>query len=530
MTPKGYLSIVLHAHLPFIRHPEYPDFLEEDWFYEAITETYVPLLDMMERLANDNVHYRISMSLTPPLCNMLTDDLLLSRYHKKLNKLIELTEKELHRTKSLPPLFHETALMYLGKFRKAREIFESCHGRLLTRFKALQDNGYLEILTCGATHGYLPLMIHEESRRAQIRLAVQDYQHHFGRLPKGIWLPECAYAPGIDKILRDNGIVFSFLDSHGVLFAKPRPRFGVFAPVYSPAGAAFFARDMETAQQVWSADTGYPGDFNYREFYRDVGYDLDYNYVRPYLHEDGVRRNIGMKYFRITGNVALSDKQPYSPSQARETAASHAGNFLFNREKQIEHLSGMLGRAPLVTSIYDAELFGHWWFEGPDFLEFLLKKIHYDQNTLKTISPLEYLGKFPENQIVEPEPSSWGDKGYHEVWLNGTNDWIYPHLHIASERMIHLANIHPQAEGLLKKALNQAARELLLAQSSDWAFLMTAGTARQYSDRRTREHVNNFLQVDHQIRENKLDEGFITYLESRNNIFPHIDYKAYQSH
>jgi 1,4-alpha-glucan branching enzyme len=319
------------------------------------------------------------------------------------------------------------------------------------------------------------------------------------------------------------------MDAHGLLFGVPRPRFGVFAPIYSPGGVAFFGRDMETAQQVWSAETGYPGDVNYREFYRDIGYDLDYTYVRPYLHEDGVRRNIGVKYHKVTGRVNLSEKQPYSPGAAREVAASHAGNFLFNRERQFEYLKNVMGRPPVVASIYDAELFGHWWFEGPEFLEFLLKKIHYDQQVFKTITPREYLERFPEQQVVEPEPSSWGDKGYHEVWLNSSNDWIYPHLHICAERMIQLAEKHHDAEGQLKRALNQLARELLLAQSSDWAFLMTVGTARVYSEKRTREHVARFLELYHQVRDNRVREEFLRQLEERDNIFPWIDYRVYQS-
>jgi 1,4-alpha-glucan branching enzyme len=284
---------------------------------------------------------------------------------------------------------------------------------------------------------------------------------------------------------------------------------------------------METAQQVWSAEQGYPGDYNYREFYRDIGFDLDYNYVRPYLHEDGVRRNIGIKYHRVTGRVALGDKAPYDPGRARDTAAAHAGNFLFNRERQVDYLAGLMGRPPIISSLYDAELYGHWWFEGPDFLEFLLKKIHYDQSVFKTITPPEYLALVPEQQVADPEPSSWGDKGYHEVWLNGTNDWIYPHLHIIAERMIRLANAHANAGGVLRRALNQAAREVLLAQSSDWAFLMTVGTARSYSERRTREHVDRFLALFHQITENRVDEGYLSQLESKDNIFPTIDYRVY---
>jgi 1,4-alpha-glucan branching enzyme len=342
-----------------------------------------------------------------------------------------------------------------------------------------------------------------------------------------MWLAECAYTPGIDEELKREKLRFFFLEAHGVLYGTPRPRYGVFAPVYCPSGVAAFGRDLETAQQVWSADHGYPGDPDYREFYRDLGYDLDYDYVRPYLHADGVRRNIGLKYHRITGKVSLSDKQAYNPEWALNKAASHAGNFMFNREKQIDYLSGVLGRQPLVTSMYDAELFGHWWFEGPNFLDFLFRKIHYDQKTFKPITPSEYLEKFPKNQVITPAASSWGDKGYYEVWLNGTNDWIYRHLHKAADRMVELARENPNARDQRKRALNQAARELLLAQSSDWAFIMTTGTVVQYAELRTRAHLTNFNNLYEQIKRNAIDDNYLKDLEYRHNIFPEIDYRVY---
>ena len=150
--------------------------------------------------------------------------------------------------------------------------------------------------------------------------------------------------------------------------------------------------------------------------------------------------------------------------------------------------------------MYDAELFGHWWYEGPDFLEFLFRKIHYDQKDLRLVTPSEYLAENPNNQVIQPEMSSWGDKGYHEVWLNGANDWIYRHLHKAAEMMIELAEQNPSSTGLRERALNQAARELYLAQSSDWAFLMTVGTASSYATKRTRDHLHRFLSLNEQIR------------------------------
>ena len=527
MDPKGYWCLQLHAHLPYVRHPEYPDFLEEDWLYEAVSETYLPLLSVFEKFVEDGVDFRLCMTITPSLANMLADPLLQSRYYERLNRHIEFAEKELWRTRALPE-FQPAAQMYDRHFKECRRLWEKYNGNILTGFKNLQDMGKIEIVTCCATHGFLPLMNNEKAQRAQIRAAVEDYERHFGKAPNGIWLAECAYYPGIDKILKEEGIRFFFLEAHGILYGTPRPKFGVFAPVYCPSGVAAFSRDMETAHQVWSAESGYPGDPDYREFYRDLGYDLEYEYVRPYLHSDGIRRNIGIKYHRITGKVALSDKQPYNPQWARNKAAEHAGNFLFNRVKQVEYLAEILGRPPLVTSMYDAELFGHWWFEGPDFINFLFRKMHYDQNIIKPITPVEYLDKFPVNQVITPSASSWGDKGYYEVWLNEANDYIYRHLHKAAERMVELAGKFPNASGVLERALNQASRELLLAQSSDWAFIMTTGTMVEYAEKRTRDHLVNFMNLHGQITGNSIDEFYLSDLESKNNIFPKINYRIYK--
>src|SRR5581483_24199 len=357
---KGLLALVLHAHLPFVRHPEYPEFLEEDWLYEAISETYVPLLTVFSNLVKEGARCRVTMTVTPTLAEMLGDQLLQDRYEKHLEKLIDLCEKEVERTKEYPQ-FQATAQMYFKHFTSVREIFVDRYKKnLLTAFKELQDAGALEIMTCGATHGFLPIILREEAKRAQIQVAKNNYVKHFGRKPRGIWLPECAYNPGDDRLLNEAGIRFFFVDSHSLIFGTPRPRYGIYAPIYTPAGVAAFARDIETSEQVWSSQIGYPGDPDYREFYRDLGYDGDYEYIKPYLHSDGERRNIGIKYYRITGKVDLDQKAPYNPEWATERAAMHAGNFLHNRQKQVEFLMPLLGRKPIIISPYDAELFGHW--------------------------------------------------------------------------------------------------------------------------------------------------------------------------
>jgi 1,4-alpha-glucan branching enzyme len=526
--PLGYLALVLHAHLPYVRHPEYDDFLEEDWLYEAITETYIPLLEVFAGLERDNVDWRLTMSITPTLGAMLSDPLLQYRYVRHLDNLLALANKELERTR-WEPEFHALAQMYHQRFTRAREVFVNQYqNNLLNGFRRFFDKGSLELITCAATHGFLPLMVvNEQARRAQIEIGCREFERHFGRRPRGMWLPECGYAPGVDEQLRDAGVRYFFTDTHGLLFAEPRPKFGVYAPISCPkSGVAVLARDTESSKQVWSAIEGYPGDYNYREFYRDVGFDLDYEYLKPHLHQSGIRSLLGIKYYRITGRT--EHKLPYDPKVALEKAADHAGNFLFNREKQVEWLSGSMdGRPALVVAPYDAELFGHWWFEGPNWIDFLMRKAHFDQQTIKTITVPEYLDRHSSLQVAQPSGSSWGYKGYAEVWCEGSNDWIYRHLHEGAERMVELARNNPEPPPLHRRALNQAVRELLLAQSSDWAFIMKTGTMVEYARDRTRVHVNNFNHLYETLKSGNIDEGWLTEIERRHNLFPDLDYRVY---
>jgi 1,4-alpha-glucan branching enzyme len=301
----------------------------------------------------------------------------------------------------------------------------------------------------------------------------------------------------------------------------------VYAPILCPgSGVAALARDTESSKQVWSAVEGYPGDYDYREFYRDIGWDLDYDYLRPHLHRSGIRHNTGIKYYKITGTG--HHKEAYNPHAALEKAASHAGNFMFNREKQVEWLAGNMDRPPLIVAPYDAELYGHWWFEGPDWLNFLMRKMHWDQQTVKMITVPEYLDRHPKVQVARPSLSSWGYKGYCEVWLEGSNDWIYRHLHEDSDRMVELARHHADGDDpVRRRALNQAARELMLAQSSDWAFIMKTGTMVEYAVERTKVHVLNFNHLYDQIKAGHIDEAWLAQVERRHNLFPDLDYRVY---
>src|SRR5690606_8392517 len=269
---RGILILHLHAHLPYVRHPEHASFLEEDWLFEAITETYLPILSRLDVLADEGVPFRLSMTMSPPLVQMLRDELLCTRYDRHLDRICELAEREVARTQN-DPVHHKTARFYRDHFFHSRWLWHEKYRRdLVAAFRSLQDRGHLEIVTCGATHGFLPLVqTRPEMVRAQVSVAAAHYRLHFGRDPLGIWLPECGYYPGLDRVLAEENIRYFFVDTHGITDASPRTRYGVHAPIYTPSGVAAFGRDPESSEQVWSAELGYPGDPRYRDFYRDIG-------------------------------------------------------------------------------------------------------------------------------------------------------------------------------------------------------------------------------------------------------------------
>ncbi len=520
---KGYVSIILHAHLPFVRHPEHDRFLEEAWLFEAITETYLPLIQIFRGWKHHNLSAQITLTLSPTLCAMLRDPLLQERYARHLDSLVELADKEIHRT-HWDRAFHDLAWMYHHRLSDLRETYRSCGRDLIGEFRKLQNAGLLEIITTGATHGFLPLLAnHPPSVRAQILVARDYYRDCFGCDPRGIWLPECAYFEGLENFLQEANIRWFIVDAHGVLHGRPRPRYGVFAPVFTPNGVAAFGRDLESSRQVWSRHEGYPGDARYRDFYRDIGFDLDFDYVKPHLPSPEHRGFTGLKYYRITGQVR--DKEVYHRDSALHAAGEHAAHFMNQRVAQIEKLSGIMDRPPLILSPYDAELFGHWWYEGPEFLDYFVRKTCHDQQTFELITPEEYLRRHPTNQIVAPSPSSWGEEGYGRVWLNDKNQWIYPHLQVAQERMSALVKRHPQPNALRERALKQAARELLLAQSSDWPFMLHTGTSPEYARQRVKDHLLRFIALHEQLTSTRVAEKWLQDVESRDNLFPEINFR-----
>ncbi len=531
MSSRGSLMFLLHAHLPYVNHPQDSSFLEENWFFEAVVETYVPIISALERLAAEGIRPGVAISISPTLGAMLENEALEAKLQLYVESRLELLEKELERAQNEPTLL-KTVSLYQKLYLEAAELLHKYSGDLITPLKALQHAGQIEIITTAATHAVLPLLARPEAVRAQLAVAAEDYADRFNCKASGFWLPECGYEPRLNSYLKLSGFNYTFTESHSVEFASTLAPNGVYSPYRTSNGVGLFARDAASSREVWSAQFGYPGDPAYREFYRDFGYDGNYDYIRPYLGTDGVRRPLGLKYYRITGSGAdLSAKQYYDPDAAMARVEAHASDFLARRMKQTDDFYAARGTRPLIVSCYDAELFGHWWFEGPAFLETVIRKIRVERLPLQFVTPSEYLNSCQEPAELTPGISSWGENGYFDPWVNETNDFIYPAVYAATDKMIETANRfrNQDLSSLSARALNQAARETLLAQSSDWAFLLYIGSHSAYAKGRLEDHAANAVKLLGEVIEKRVDEQALAALEQKNSVFPRLDFRVFAS-
>lgn len=523
----GSSILFLHSHLPLVRHPEYTSFLEERWLFEAVSETYLPLLRAMGRLDQDRIPFSLTMSFSPTLSFMLQDPFLMERYATYLDSNIELAERELERTAARPEI-QRLARMYYERYTADRADLDEIYERnILSGFDRFAKKGYIELVATAATHAFLPnYRSYPETVRAQIEIGMECHLRSFGTNPRGFWLPECGYYEGLDHILASAGVEYYVSAAHGVLFGEPGARNGTYAPVKTPAGIAAFPRDVYTATWVWSSDQGYPADPVYRDFYRDIGYDLPLDYIGPYIHLGDVRIDTGFKYHAITGQTP--DKELYDPERARERIREHAHDFYTRQREHLARVENAISAPPVITSPFDTELFGHWWYEGPQWLEELFRvAAREDDDDFSMTTPSRYLREHGTAEVVDPSFSSWGSRGYSEVWLDGSNDWLYRHTHQAIERMGELVARFPDESGLKERALNQAAREVLLSMASDWPFIMNAGTVVPYATRRVKEHVLNFTRVYDALSQRNMGTEWLTALEKKHPVFPTIDYRRF---
>lgn len=522
------INMILHAHLPYVRHLEYERFLEEDWLYESLNESYLPLLRMLNRLEEDKINFKICICFSPTLLTMLTDAPLQERFVSYMERHIELGEKEVERTKREEVEAQALAEHYLAETRKNLEFYEDCGRNILAGFKKLADMGRIELVASAATHAYLPLYKdYPEAINAQIAVGIKTHKRIFGQTPRGFWLPECGYYPGLDKLLRKNGVDWIQLPSQSIICSPDKSIYGGYRPLVLESGVHGFTRDWNLIHLVGSDKYGYPCDPDYREFYRDIGYYLPMEYVGPYMHEPSLRVFTGYKYFAITGKT--ENKKYYDLQKAEEKVSLHVENFLYNirRKGQLIDAAGITDH--LSTLTFDVELFGHRWYEGMMFLEKLLRGLSSDPTKYSLVVPSEEIDQNGRMENLRVNECSWGPSGGADIWLDSSNAWIYRHTTKAIERMVELTERFPDQGSLKERFLNQASRELLLSMASDWPCIMHDNTSTSYAEKRLKNHLGSFNVVHSSMCRNTVNTEWLINAEKRNAIFPDVDFRLFES-
>ncbi|MDR2109852.1 MAG: DUF1957 domain-containing protein [Spirochaetaceae bacterium] len=527
MNGRHVISIVLNGHLPFVRHPERPRAREERWFFEALSGTYLPLLEVFDRLDADHIPFRMGISLSPTLCHMLRDEVLLRRYLDYTDRQIEFGVRELERTANDPPLNRLARLFYDAAVDK-RVLFTGRYGgNILGIFDYYQKKGRIELLTTAATHGFLPFYVnYPEAIQAQMEVALASHRFTFSRIPQGFWLPDLGWSPELEGYLRMYNFNYTIIETHGVVLGEPFAAKGSFYPAKTPLGVFILARDYNAFLDITDRERGFPRDPVYRDKHQDVGYDLPPEMVRSFLEPAGVRTQTGYKYWAAGKD---GKRRIYDPGEASERVLEHARAFLAARIDQLAAAGEYMGGSAISLCAYNADMFGRHWYEGPRFLEALFRE-GAGRKEIQFMNPAEYLYKQDSAalQTVVPEFSSWGVNGYAETWLDASNDWMYRHGMRALDRMIEMAERFPNNSGLKERALNQAAREILLVQSSDWPKMLYKQDNAAYARSRIEGSLRNFTTIYESLGSNYISTEWLTSLERRHNIFPAINYRVFR--
>jgi 1,4-alpha-glucan branching enzyme len=568
--PAGYVSFTLHAHLPYvIHHGTWPHGLE--WLLEAAAETYLPLLRIFRNLERDGLSLAANINLSPILLEQLAHPTFQAEFPNYLQRKINAArEDETLFSQTGEHAFAETARFWQRYYAQALEEFEALGRDIVGSFRYFDETGQIELITSAATHGFLPLLGNDESCIAQLKTGVTTHQRHLGKHPRGIWIPECGYRPaglwqqpvasaesasgpsgdqplteriGSEEVIALAGLRYFFVDTHLVkqsLHFTPydhHPRAlsemlsesdlrDVYRPYFSDGPLArrhpiaVFARDPQTGLQVWSGERGYPGDGEYLDFHKK-------------------RWPGGHRYWRVTDSrIDMALKEPYNPEHAIERTRVHA-----------EHFAGLLleaislhpraemdaGRPPILSALFDAELFGHWWFEGPLWLEQVVRALARADSAehagVQLIRAGSYLEKYPPTGFIAMPEGSWGKEGKNDVWLNPETAWTWTHIYGAEERVRAIASKDRWRDGGLgERIVKQLCRELLLLESSDWQFLITTESARDYAEARFTTHLDQLKAVESVWHQFETTAGLsheayerLRAIEDRDNIFPDID-------
>jgi len=563
----GAFTFVLHSHLPYCRNAgRWPH--GEEWLHEAALGTYLPLLMSLYELRQENCRFKLTLSLTPVLVEQLADLLIIEHLEEFIEEKIRRVQSDVNRfEKAGEGHLLYVARFYLDRYQQILSAFRDRFNRnIVLAFKNLQDEGYIEITTSAATHAYLPLLERDSSIYAQLKTGVEGYRHHFMNSPRSVWLPECGYRPafysgiegttyikpGIEHFLSELGISCFFAETHTVEGGQPVgkareevigpyssiprryvvPLVGYWEPMqrttYLPywvqkPEVAVVGRNNRTGMQVWSAEWGYPGDFHYREFHK----------------KDGIS---GLHYWKVTGaKVDLAWKEYYDPHWAARRVEEHSSHYSHLVEELLVNFYQESGNFGIVAAAYDTELFGHWWFEGVDWIKQVLRRLS-ENEIVELTTAAEYIEQHPPEDVLALPEGSWGLGGGHFTWQNVDNEWILPVVHSAELKMEEIVARHPDAKGVLKQVLNQAARELLLLQSSDWAFLITTGQAKEYATERFgyyaspnnyKGHVGKFYKLVGIIESghyaNEAVQNLCQQFWEEDKIFPNIDYRHFKN-
>lgn len=529
-----YCSIVLHAHVPWVRHPEVSHCLEEDWLHSAVVETHLPLLEMLFRLREEGVPFKLTLNLSPTLLAMLRDRLLKRRTLAYLDRTLRLCRDEVERGDITG--HRELAEMYEDRLHRFRALFvDEWQGELIKAYSDLRDSGHIELTASAATHGLLPLLMRvPEAVQAQVRAGIRQYVQCFGRMPKGFWLPECAYAPALSKALKQEGLDWTIVEEHALTTAPQASEDFPFVPGVTTDDLMVFGRDQASSSEVWNADEGFPGDERYRDFMRDIGLEAPIECLREYLGETGERQFTGLKYFRASREGDSS--AIYDPALASRALEEHSVRFISSRGAQLAAIEARGVENPVVVCAFDADLFGHWWFEGTEFLERIFRKAATRSDLVFT-TPGTYLAAHKESTFppASPVSSSWGEGGYFATWTSAENNWVYLEIQRRSEQLARFVRLFEEnrsdftAEMISyrQRCIQLLTKELLLAQSSDWGFLMKNEPSREYAEKRTRDHFANFDRV----WAASLHEGagaLLDEIEQENPVFPDLPWNMYE--
>ncbi|MCL2801784.1 MAG: DUF1957 domain-containing protein [Treponema sp.] len=526
MEYRYAISFVLEAHLPFVREYNKEDLLseagEEGRFFECVSETLLPLLEVMHRLEADHVHFRIGLAISPLLCHMLSDEHLQKKYLYYMDKQIEFGQKELERTADNSELNKLSQFYYNQTVDRRITFTEKYEKNILKAFDYFRRRGKLEILATCATHAFLPFLSHNaESLQAQTETPASGYRRHFGS-PQGFWLPCLGWTPAIEPYLKAYNYTYTIIESHGLLFGKPTPEKGCFYPVKTPDGTFVLARDLRAVNDIEKA----AADESYRNNNKDAGYELPAEIISSFLSADGERRRTGYKYW---SRIENGQSAIYNPKAASDKVIEHTRTFLESTIARLEEAAKHMNEIPISLFANSADFFGRFWHEGPQFIEGLFRMAS-DYRDIKFVCPSEYIFKqeISSFQTVSPEFSSGGNNGYAETWLDVSNDWIYRHLNRAMERMTELAERFPDDTGLKERALNQAAREILLAQSSDWPSLLFRQDSTEFARNNAENALRNFTTIYEALGSNYISTEWLTNLERRHNVFPDINYRVFR--